>query len=446
MPHLLHSFPKAILHIDGDAFFASCEQSLHPELRGKPVITGRERGIAASVSYEAKARGVLRGMPIHEIKKICPDVIWLPSDYETYSLLSKRFYDIVRRYTSDVEEYGIDECFADITGLRRPLRKSYPDIAAAVQYELSRELGCTFSIGLSCTKVLAKLGSKWKKPFGLTVMPTRSIPDFLAQTPVEKLWGIGPQTTALLNKYRIVTALDFAQRSEDWVKDNLSKPFYEIWQELNCKSVMPLVLAEKESYYSIQKFKTFTPPSTDRAFVFSQLSKNIENACIKVRRYHQAAKEVVFCLRTQDFRNYGLSVKLSRQSNFAHEIVKVAESVFDELYRPNVLYRQTGVVLAGLTTDEQPQLDLFGSHLKAEAWSRVYEGIDDLAAKFGKHTVFLGSSFSAQARPYQAVGPGNRPQHVGSRGDQPVRKVELFKGESSRRRIGIPLFMTPNEI
>ncbi|MDE2020754.1 MAG: DNA polymerase IV, partial [Patescibacteria group bacterium] len=116
---MLANFPRAILHIDGDAFFASCEQSRDPKLKGRPVVTGKERGIAASMSYEAKARGVTRGMRLSEIRRVCPEVVLLPSDYETYSILSKRFFDLVRRYTPDVEEYSIDECFADITGLRR---------------------------------------------------------------------------------------------------------------------------------------------------------------------------------------------------------------------------------------------------------------------------------------------------------------------------------------
>jgi nucleotidyltransferase/DNA polymerase involved in DNA repair len=128
-PLSLHDFPRAILHIDGDAFFASCEQSRRPKLQGRPVVTGKERGIAASMSYEAKARGVTRGMRLAEIRKRCPEAVILPSDYETYSLLSKRFFAIVRRYTPEVEAYSIDECFCDLTGLRRPLRMSYLQIA-----------------------------------------------------------------------------------------------------------------------------------------------------------------------------------------------------------------------------------------------------------------------------------------------------------------------------
>src|SRR3990167_5878482 len=148
-----YSFPRAILHIDGDSFFASCEVAKNPALRGKPVVTGRERGIASSMTYEAKRLGVKRGMMLSEIKKVCPAVIILPSDYETYSLFSKRMYEIVRRYTPSVEEYSIDECFADLTGLRRTLRMSYPSIAATIKREMELELGMTFSMGLSCTKV-----------------------------------------------------------------------------------------------------------------------------------------------------------------------------------------------------------------------------------------------------------------------------------------------------
>ena len=84
----LQSFPRAILHIDGDAFFASCEQSRDPKLKGKPVITGKERGIVASMSYEAKAKGVTRAMRLSDVIKLCPDAVLLPSDYETYSILS----------------------------------------------------------------------------------------------------------------------------------------------------------------------------------------------------------------------------------------------------------------------------------------------------------------------------------------------------------------------
>jgi DNA polymerase-4/DNA polymerase V len=430
-PLIIHSFPKAIIHIDGDAFFASCEQSRDPKLKGKPVITGKERGIAASLSYEAKAKGVTRGMRLSDILKLCPDAILLPSDYETYSLLSQRLYSIVRRYTSDVEEYSIDECFADLTGLRRPLRMSYEKIAEKIREELNKELGFTFSLGLAPNKVLAKVASKWKKPDGLTVISGRDINLFLEKLPVIKIWGIGNQTSAYLNKLGIQTALQFARKDEDWVKQHFTKPIYEIWQELNGRSILKLEIQEKESYHSIQKVKTFTPPSSDKNFVFSQLSKNIENACIKARRYKLAAKGVVIFLRTQDFRDTGLEIDFSRPTSFPNEIINTIKPAFESIFKTNCLYRSTGVVMYGLEEDLVKQMDLFGAHLNIEKMNRLFDGVDALKEKFGKHTIFLGSSFYAN----------NTKQHDGERGHIVERKKLLFKGETYRRRLSIPMFL-----
>ena len=430
-PLLRSSFPRAILHIDGDAFFASCEQARDPALKGKPVITGLERGIAASMSYEAKARGVTRAMPLFEIRRLCPDAIILPSDYETYSLLSKRFYDVVRRWTPDVEEYGVDECFADLTGLRRLHHASYAQIAARIQGTLTEELGSTFSIGLAPTKVLAKMGSKWKKPHGLTVIPGRRIHEYLRDLPVEKIWGIGPQITAFLAKQQVTTALQMAKIPLEWVFEHTTKPFQEIWQELNGVSVMPLATEPKMTQASIQKFKTFTPPSVGRAFVFAQLSRNIENACIKARRYHMAARDIVFILRTQEFRHTVVELRLSRPTAIPGPIIAAAEHAFPYLYRQGTRYRATGVTFAGMVTDDSAQPDLFGASVGIEQIRKVYESTDALDALYGKHSVYVATSHLAQTHA----------QHEGERGHLAARKTDLLRGETHRQRLAVPMLM-----
>src|SRR5512136_242336 len=169
----LRSWPQAIMHIDGDAFFTSCEEAIHPELRGKALITGGERGIVACASYPAKKLGIKRGVPLHEARQICPGLIILPSDYETYSLFSKRMFAIMRRFTPEVEEYSIDEAFLDLTGTRRLHRTGYKEIGAMIQEEIKRELDITVSVGVSLSKVTAKLCSKFRKPAGLTAVSGR---------------------------------------------------------------------------------------------------------------------------------------------------------------------------------------------------------------------------------------------------------------------------------
>lgn len=400
----------------------------NPELRGKPVITGLERGIASSVSYEAKARGVNRAMSLHIIRKICPDVVMLPSDYELYSLMSLRMYEIVRRYTEAVEEYSIDECFAELTGLRRTLRMTYPEMAAAIKRDLDTELGVTFSAGLAPTKVLAKVASKWKKPSGLTTIPARDAHLYLAKMGVGKLWGIGTQTESFLKQKGIVTALDFARTSEEWIEKNLSKPYRSIWYELRGDMVWPVETAKKTAYKSISKTKTFTPPSHDKAYVFAQLSKNIENACIKARRYKQASAEIFAFIKTNDFRYHGMEVKLARATSLPHMIVDALREPFEKVFRPRTLYRSTGVVLVHLEP-ELSQPDLFGEIEATAKLYKIYEFVDKMAEKFGKHSVFLGSSLLAHQR-------GN---HQDGRAAQPQRRGIVLRGETKRKRIAIPL-------
>jgi DNA polymerase IV len=428
-PLTVHSWPRAILHLDADAFFASCEQAVHPELRGKPVITGKERGIVAAASYEAKALGIGRGMSLPEIKRLCPEAVILPSDYETYSLFSLRMFEILRRFSPDVEEYSIDEAFVDLTGLRRSFHGSYETIARKMQATVERELGITVSVGVSLSKVLAKIASKHGKPRGFTVIPGIDIHRYLDNLPTGKLWGIGPNTAAFLEKLGVSTALQFARKDEAFLEKHFSKPYREIWHELNGRSVYPVVIESKSSYQSICKAKTFTPPSKDEIFVFAQLSKNLEAACIKARRYNLAPSRLIVFLKRQDFRGSGAEIKLTRPSAYPADLFAPLREGFRRIYRSADLYRQTGVVLASLVPEEKIQYSLFDEPAKIERLSMVYRAVDTLSEKFGKYTVRHASSLPTKLQA----------QHEGDRGDIPVRKSRLFKGENKRQRLGMPL-------
>ncbi len=421
-------FPKAILHVDGDAFFAACEVAKNPALRGKPVVTGKERGIVSAATYEAKAMGVMRGVPLGDVKKLCPEAIILPSDYETYSLYSRRMNEIVRRYTPEVEEYGIDECFADLTGMRRAHRMPYDAIARRIKEDLRRELDITFSVGLSATKTLAKLGSKFEKPDGFTVIPLSGAEPFLARTPLGKVWGIGPNTAAYLAKFGLRTALDFTKKDEAWVLAHAHKPVVELWRELRGEAALPLVTAAKETYESIQKTKTFTPASSDPSFVYAQLSKNVENACIKARRWNLAARRASFFLKTGGFRYRECELALACATNIPQEILREIEKTFPRVLVAGERYRTTGITLSGLQSPDAVQPDLFSNPENVAAFSKIYERVDALSERYGKHTVFLGSSFRAM----------REPMYEGDRAESPERANNPLKGETKRRRLAIP--------
>jgi nucleotidyltransferase/DNA polymerase involved in DNA repair len=423
----LHSWPRAILHVDGDAFFTSCEEAIHPELRGKPLITGGERGIVACASYAAKKMGIKRGVPLHEARQICPGLIILPSDYETYNLFSRRMFGIMRRFTPDVEKYSIDEAFADITGMRRFLHSSYEEIIIRMKKEIERELGITVSVGLSITKVLAKVASKHQKPAGMTVIKGRAIAEYLRKLPVEKIWGIGNATTNYLAKMGIHYALEFAQLPEKTMLQKFTKPAVEIWQELRGKSVYPVTAEDKSSYASISKTKTFAPATSDAAYLFAQLMRNMESACIKARRYSLAPHKIVVFLKKNNFDTASSEAVLSRPCACPLEFSGIIRKLFDVCYRPQDVYRATGVVLLHLVPDTNTQYTLFDDPPQAEKIKGLYSVADELGGKFGKHTLHLGSS-----HPLEKLGKGRR-------GSPIVREQIRLKGETRRQHLGLPL-------
>lgn len=425
-PFTLQSYPRAIMHFDGDAFFAAVEQSIHPGLKGHPVVTGKERGIIACASYEAKALGISRGIALHDAIRMCPGLKVLPSDYETYSLYSKRMFDIARRYTPMVEEYSIDEGFADLTGLRRIHHTSYEEIALRFQADIRAELDITVSVGLSLTKSLAKLGSKFRKPRGFTAIPGPDIPGFLGQTSLKKVWGFGPNTVALLTKHGLKTAGDFASRPEGWAERLMGKIGRELWGELRGESLYPVETEEKSSYCSISKCKTFTSPSADPDFIWAKLVRNVESAFLKVRRHQLRARQLAVMLRRQDYRQDGLEIRLNRPVSVTRDALPAVRELFESLIDRGAAYRATMVVLGKLESDIERQYDLFEDPVRIEKRAALGEAVDALNERYGKHTLSLAPSLFL----------GRHRQT--DRDDPPQRKSALLPGETRRQRLRIP--------
>ncbi len=384
--------------MDGDAFFVGVEMAKNPELKGKPVVTGEERGIVSALSYEAKALGIIRGLPIFRVQRDFPQVIVLPGDYASYALYSERMFDIVRRYADDVEEYSIDECFADLTGLDRPLKMTYLQMAERIKKEINNELNISVSIGLAPTKVLAKVASKWVKPNGLTVIEKNKAENFLVKTPVGKIWGIGPKTAEFLNRWGIITAGDFVKKDLAWVKNNLSRPYEVLWRELQGEYLMKIDGAPKTVYSSIQKTRTFHPPTNDKVFLLSQLSKNMEEACRKARYYNLVPKKVSFFLKTRDFQYHTFTITLTTPTSAPEILLPLIRSKLPMVHRMNILYRTTGVILQELVSSAVCQGDLFGGSAQADKFACVHKQIDALEQKFGKKVLHLASTHQALNR------------------------------------------------
>ena len=378
---------NTILHVDGDAFFAMCEVSRRPDLRGKPVVTGRERGIVTAATYEAKKLGISRATPIHEVKSRFPQVTILPSDYELYATVSKRMYAITRRHALLVEEYGVDECFADLSLIENPLQA-----ARNIKEDLQRELNMTFSLGIGPTKVLAKLASKHEKPDGFCVVTQENTESILRNTPAALVWGIGPRSTKKLIGLGIHSALEFVQADRALIEQTFTKPILEVWEELRGNSVLPVDYINATDQKSVQRTRSFTPPTTDPRRLFSELSQHVEHGCRKVRKLGLVSTHVSFFLKTQAYRYQGGDISLHVATSSPGDILPLLRTQFLKVYKKNTLYRTTGITLHGLRSPDAVQQDLFDTKHKGEKNGRLMIAMDALEHKYGEHTLYLGTS------------------------------------------------------
>jgi DNA polymerase-4/DNA polymerase V len=390
---------RAILHIDGDAFFAMCEVARNPWLRGKPVVTGRERGIVSAATYEAKKLGIHRAMPIKKVMREFPDVTVLSSDYGLYGVYGARLYAIVRRYADTVEEYGVDECFGDLTGADERFGISYEEIIGRIKRDLSTELALSFSAGLAPTKALAKIGSKLNKPDGLTLITDENLEACLSKTKIGDVWGIGRALSVQLEAQNIYTALDFVRLDTAWVEGKFAKPTAELQRELRGEPLWDIHDGSPEAPHSIQRTRTFAPPSRERNVVWSQFSRNVEEACATARREGLIPARVSFFLKSQEFKYWSDEVKLPHPSDMPQDILRAVYPRFLKLYERE-RYRATGVTLFSFRGESDLQLDLWEERVESRKRAEVFRVADRLEEKYGEPVISLATSLVADAVPY----------------------------------------------
>ncbi len=203
---------KIIAHLDMDAYFASVEQQADPRLRGKPIaVTGKpqERSIVVAASREAKQHGVSSAMPIWEARRLCPSLQLVGGNASRYIAVTKRFLAILKKYTSQLEVFSIDEVFMDVT--QEAIRYGGPvAMATSIQTEFRESLGrwITCTIGIAENRAFAKLIAKKHKPNGIGVLLPEQLPDLLQTTSVGEICGIGPRISARLQRVGIRTLAD----------------------------------------------------------------------------------------------------------------------------------------------------------------------------------------------------------------------------------------------
>ncbi|HBG30851.1 MAG TPA: DNA polymerase IV, partial [Gammaproteobacteria bacterium] len=199
------------MHVDMDAFFAAVEVLRHPALAGKPLVIGGRgdpfaRGVVSTASYEARRFGVHSAMPLRMAHERCPQAVFLPTDYREYARVSARIKAILRQFSPQLEDVGIDEAYLDVSQLTDPSSR----LARAIKQRILTEIGLTCSIGIAPNKLLAKIASDLEKPDGVTELTEVDVATRIWPLPVRKLQGVGPVTERRLEAIDIHTIGELA--------------------------------------------------------------------------------------------------------------------------------------------------------------------------------------------------------------------------------------------
>lgn len=378
--------------IDCDSFFVSCEQAIDENLKGKPVcVMGSNASIIVARSKEAKKMGVKMGMPYFMAKKEYPDAIYISGNMQVYKDFSRKIMKILRDFSPTVEVYSIDEAFVDLTGLRKLYKKNYYGIAQLIRNRIKTEVGVNVSIGISKSKVLAKLAcetAKSETSTGIYIIGQRKIPKLLKTTQIGKIWGIGRNTEKMFNRWGVLECIELVEKSDYWLKTRGGKNAVELKHELLGECI-DRVKAERKLPKSIQNTLSFPKFTSDISYIKNQLNIHIHTSCTRLRRIRCKCKTVSVMLRTKDFRVYWEKANFDNFVNFELEISQIAMKLLDKLYNPELIYRSCGVTLSNFECNEESQLNLFFES-NGKNFDKLADAIDKLESKFGKNIVKTG--------------------------------------------------------
>ncbi len=393
--------PLSILHVDMDAFYASVEVRDNPSLAGKAVCVGgpeEGRGVISAASYEARRFGVHSAMPTARARRLCPDMVLLPADFDRYTEASRKIMAVFQRYTPLVEPLSLDEAFLDVSGCQR-LLGSAVEIGRAIKREILKETGLVASVGIAPSKFLAKLASDLDKPDGFRVIEPHQVREVLDPLPVSKIFGVGERTAKRLGAMGIHTVGDLAGRERADVAREFGASgvwIHDLAHGIDARRVTP---RREEKSHGMER--TFAVDVTDRDELRLFLLQFCEGIGFGLRDKGLRGRTITLKARSPDFKTVTRTKTLSNATNLGPRIYATARELLERI-KPGPL-RLIGVQVSGLEDVRLPvQPSLFEdcdttpdiAHVDpahAEKLKRATKGLDKLRHKYGKSTVVPAS-------------------------------------------------------
>ena len=374
-----------IAHIDADAFFASVEQGFNPLLRGRPVIVGgteNQRGVVHTASYEARARGVRTGMPLHQAKEICPEAVFLKGNFQHYQAASLVLQEIYLRYTPQVEFTSLDDAYLDLTGTQHlfvgPGKLPHPEaLARRIQQEVADALHIGVSIGMATNKVVARIASDLRKPRGIVYVPPGEEKAFLAPLPVDVLPGIGRVAKGLLMDLNIFTVGELAALPPLVVEELFGSRGRQLWELANGRDPRPV--QQRIVPKQISRETTFEEDTMDATIILATLQYLTERIAAKLRQQELIARRVGVKIRYSDFTQHQHTATLEHPTDTAAELFQAVQQQVERIPFRRQRVRHVGVQVSQLQWRNW-QLRLFDDHQREEL---LEAAVDTIRRKFG---------------------------------------------------------------
>lgn len=378
-----------ILHVDMDAFYASAATRNRPELQDVPVIVGGgHRGVVLSANYLAREYGVHSAMPTTRARRLCPQAVVLPPDFETFACVSSSVMEVFRQVTPVVETVSLDEAFLDVSGSMLRLGSPY-SIAEELRARIFDEQAITCSVGVASTVAVAKLASRHAKPDGVLVVPPDTVTSFLHPLGVGELWGVGDKTAQMLTRLGLMTVGDLAHTPlatlQRAVGPSLGAHLHELaWGE-DRRAVTPR-RGPDEHGLSMGADETFGRDTDDRDVLLREVLRLTEKVTRRMRMANVAGRTVVLRVRFADFTTISRSRTLPEASDVTQEIYSTAADLFTALGLQRARIRLVGVRVEGLVprVSVHRQLTLGA---RDHGWSDADRAVDKAALRFGSSAV-----------------------------------------------------------
>lgn len=382
---------RIILHADVNNFFASVECSTKPELLDKPVaVTGnpnKRTGIILAKNEIAKKYGVKTGQVIGEAKALCPKLVCLPPHYDLYEEISSALHEIYLEYSDLVEPLGLDECWIDVTNSLKILGKSGKEIADELRERIKKEFNFTISVGVSFSKIFAKLGSDLRKPNFTTVIPYEKFKEMTYNLPLDSIIGIGKRLNNRFSAIGIQTIGQFVELDDEYLDSVMGINGTNLKHDLLGERDVPVL-----NYYNLPPPKSIGNGTTTIRDISSRsevqkviyfIAQKISSRMIK----HNVKGSCVYVnLKGSNLKSVRKSSKIL-PTNETKQIAQEAMKICDLIYKYNYPLRAVRIKMSMLSNAKVQQMSMFDKSKK-----EISQTIVEINKKYGK--VFLASDIA----------------------------------------------------